>query len=203
MPAKLDRCVADVNKDSDVDNAYAVCNASIGEAFIANGNYQNMPQEGGVGSGIKGHTTAKDQPQGKGQAPETPPEPEYGYRVQDPATSSYPDELTFLPTQADLAYNPDDADLTPEDWKERSKFWIDHAASGISLDSSYSAEDLEAEFGLPPEWNNKVINFLRTSLARKGGGSEAQDPFAKNLLDKNLDPAVVAQAVKDRPPVPP
>lgn len=32
MPAKLDRCVADVKGDKGVDNAYAVCNASIKES---------------------------------------------------------------------------------------------------------------------------------------------------------------------------
>ena len=75
MPqAKLHRCVDKVKKGGDVDNPFAVCNASIGEAFMANDNYPNMKQEGGVGSGKKGHTTAKDlpfgqDPQGQGNIP--------------------------------------------------------------------------------------------------------------------------------------
>jgi len=31
MPAKLDRCVADVKKQGGVDNPWAICNASINE----------------------------------------------------------------------------------------------------------------------------------------------------------------------------
>jgi len=31
MPAKLDRCVADVSQDPSIDNPWAVCNASIEE----------------------------------------------------------------------------------------------------------------------------------------------------------------------------
>ena len=37
MPAKLDRCVADVKAKGGVDNAWAVCNASIGEVSNATG----------------------------------------------------------------------------------------------------------------------------------------------------------------------
>lgn len=34
MPAKLDRCVADVKKQGGTDNPWAVCNASIGKEII-------------------------------------------------------------------------------------------------------------------------------------------------------------------------
>ena len=62
MPEKLDRCVADIKAKGEDDgvNPWAVCNASIGEAFIANNNYQNMPQEGGVGSGRKKGSRGED-----------------------------------------------------------------------------------------------------------------------------------------------
>jgi len=66
MPAKLDRCVADVKNDPDIDNPWAVCNASIGEAFVANNEYPDAKQEGGEGSGVKGHTTADDENGGNG-----------------------------------------------------------------------------------------------------------------------------------------
>ena len=93
MPEKLDRCVDKVKGKKGIDNAYAVCNASIGEAFIANNNYPDMNQEdepwqdktkskiskmneqpwrtneGGVGSGIKGHTTPKDDDDGRDYGP--------------------------------------------------------------------------------------------------------------------------------------
>ncbi len=172
MPAKLDRCVADVKGDKGVDNAYAVCNASVGEAFMVNNEYPSMKQEGGVGSGIKGHTTAKDQPQGKQGGSGMPP-----YQVSNPANSIYPDELTFIPDASRGDYiDPDDADMTPEEWKERSKFWIDHAASGLALDYNYSAQDLGKEFGLPHEWNQKVMDHLRSSLSMDTGNTQPPVP---------------------------
>ena len=79
MPAKLDRCVADVKAEGDVDNPWAVCNASIdeiqemSEKMFETHNPLDIPfghevNEGGPGSGRK--TT---NPHGKplGQLPPT------------------------------------------------------------------------------------------------------------------------------------
>ena len=43
MPAKLDRCVADVKAKGDVDNPYAVCNASIGKETKEHHNPLDIP----------------------------------------------------------------------------------------------------------------------------------------------------------------
>ena len=64
MPAKLDRCVADVKAKGDVDNPWAVCNASIdeiqemSEKMFETHNPLDIPfghevNEGGPGSGRK------------------------------------------------------------------------------------------------------------------------------------------------------
>jgi len=64
LPAKLDRCVADVKAKGDVDNAWAVCNASIdeiqemSEKMFETHNPLDIPfghevNEGGPGSGRK------------------------------------------------------------------------------------------------------------------------------------------------------
>ena len=53
MPAKLDRCVADVEGQSGVDNPWAVCNASLNE-MPSNPQFDQMMGENPYGQFIPG-----------------------------------------------------------------------------------------------------------------------------------------------------
>ncbi len=99
MPEKLHRCVNKVKGQKGVNSSYAICRASMGESSadpakiaVLNEMLKKGINEGGVGSGRKGHTTAKkdNDPGGYGQVADDMNDPGF----DPPSGRKYRDEWT-------------------------------------------------------------------------------------------------------------
>lgn len=176
MPAKLDRCVADVKAKGDVDNPWAVCNASIEEIqeitekMFETHNPLDIPfghevNEGGPGSGRKG-----THPHGK-QPGFMPP---VGTPKQKPATPS----VTSTPmgpgkaTRSHTGISETEEDLCRECGKSRSEH-------GMFSDHKFAEEPEEMDEEYDDNIKSITINYKESFSVP--GGLSAQSVGGKKI----------------------